>query len=215
MYINQNHKAMKAYDENKLNSYIEEAINEQNHFWWGCVIGLQYGRLYSIRVNEDEEPSYCVDTEERKANTFQPIVRVKYGSPYKGREPKGHVVSWYGEDHNPVNVAYLRIKPEPVIFETGATKHYINSLILYTDNTRSLVELRDEIYESNRNESVLTPIIFESLCDAARYQFLRENGYESVEAKPIDKMRYKKYSSDVMEFCQIYANRFDNWKLEH
>jgi hypothetical protein len=206
----------KIYRDEQLQKLISEAINEQNHFWWGCVIGLQYGKLSVNRVGETEELSYCVNTEEQRQNSFQPIVRVKYGSPYEGREKVGHVVSWYDEvNHNPVNVAYLRRKPEPEIYETGATQHHINSLILYTDNTRELVELRDEIYNNHKYCTKLNPEIFIALCDAARLAFLRENGYDSEEAHPIDKMKYKKNFADVLEFCKIYVNRFHNWKIEH
>jgi hypothetical protein len=206
---------MKTYNEIWLTKLINESINEQNHFWWGCVIGMQYGKLSVKRVSEEEVLSYCVDTEADRANTFMPIVRVMYGSPYKGHKKTGHIVSWYNESHEPVNVSYLRIKPEPVIFETGATQHHINSLILFTDNTGSLIELRDEIYENHSHIAELKPEIFISLCDAARLEFLRENGYESIEAKPIDKMRYKKNYTDVLEFCQIYVDRFENWKADH
>jgi hypothetical protein len=206
---------MKAYNEALLKRLIDEAINEQNHFWWGCVIGMQYGKLSVKRVNSSEEPAYCVDNEEQKARAFQPIVRVKYGSPYKGSSKVGHLVKWYSPDHNPVNVAYLRVIPEPVMYETGTTEHHINSLILYTDNTRSLIEFRDEIFKNNIHEAKLNPAIFEPLCDAARINFLRENGYESVEAKPIDKMRYKKNHKDVKVYCELFANRFEDWKSDH
>lgn len=207
---------MKTYNKELLQKHIDKVINEQNHFWFGCVIGLRYGILCSIRVSENEELSYGVNSEEELQKTFQPIVRVKYGSPYEGQEKKGYLVNWFDEiNHNPVNVGYLKRKPEPEIFETGATKHHINSLILYTDNTRNLVELRDKIYKENINEIKLKPEIFVDLCENARYHFICENGYEPIESKPIDKMRYKKNYSDVLEFCMIFANRFDNWKLEH
>jgi hypothetical protein len=206
---------MKSYDESYLKRLINEAVKEQNHFWWGCVIGMQYGKLSVKRVGQDEELAYCVDTEEAKAKTFMPIVRVKYGSPYKGQSIIGHVVCWYSKDHEPVNVSYLRYKSIPEVYETGATKHHINSLILFTDNTRSLIELRDSIYNSNINETKLNPEVFEPLCDNARYSFIRENGYEPVESKPIDKMRYKKNHADVLEYCQIFANGFENWKIDH
>jgi hypothetical protein len=35
-----------------------------------------------------------------------------------------------------------------VIYETGATSHAVNDLVLFTDDTRELAELRDTIYES-------------------------------------------------------------------
>ena len=208
---------MKSYDEPTLQQLIKYAINEQNHFWFGCVIGMQYGSLHLIRVDEDEEPSYCVDTEEERERTFKPIVRVKYGSPYKDREPKGHIVKWYDEvNHEAVDVSYLRNKPEEVIFETGAKQHHINSLILFCDNTGSLIDLRDSIYKTYGKEVVSKPELFEPLCEAARHMYFREVEYDnspSSEYFKINKMRYKKYHSDVMEFCQLYANRYNDWKL--
>jgi hypothetical protein len=30
----------KIYRDEQLQKLISEAINEQNHFWWGCVIGF-------------------------------------------------------------------------------------------------------------------------------------------------------------------------------
>jgi hypothetical protein len=207
---------MKSYNVEHLNKKINDAINEQNHFWWGCVIGIKYGSLRVMRVDKIEEPSYCVDTEEERNKTFMPIVRVKYGSPYKDREKTGHIVKWYSQDHEPVNVSYLRIKPEPVIYETGAKKHYINSLILFTDNTKSLILLRDEIYMNHINETELKSEIFVDLCNEARLQYLREvSCEENREYKHIKAMQYKKYYNDVLEFCQIYANDFNNWKFDH
>lgn len=207
---------MKSYNEEILNKAISKAINEKNYFWFGCVIGMQYGSLHSIRVDGDEELSYCVDTEEERENTFKPIVLVKYGSPYKDREPKGHIVKWYAENKEPVDVSYLRNKPEEVIYETGAKQHHINSLILFTDNTGGLVDLRDSIYKTYGKEVVSKPELFIPLCEAARHMYLREVEYDnspSSEYFKINKMQYKKYHNDVMEFCQLYANRYNDWKL--
>jgi len=209
---------MKPYNEAELQKEINEAIREQNHFWWGCVIGLQYGKISVKRVEEDEELSYCVNTVEEIANAFQPIVRVKYGSPYEGKgwSKTGRLVKWYDRKHNPVNVAYLKVKPEPVVFETGASSFYLNSLILFTDNTGSLIRLRDEIYENHRHETELKPETFVALCDAARLTYLREaDDKENWEYRYINAMRYKKCYKDVLEFCKIYANDFENWKIDH
>jgi hypothetical protein len=206
---------MKTYNEEILAKGIQKAINEQNHFWWGCIIGLQYGSLSSMRCNEDEEPSYCVDTEEERARTFMPIVKVMYGSPYKSMSKTGHLVKWYSPDHEPLNVSYLRLKPEPEIFETGAKQDFINSLILFCDNTGSLVELRDDIYNDHKHEPELKPTMFVALCDSARAMYIREVEPEGLMYKNIDKMRYKKYYKNVLEFCQIYVDRFADWKSDH
>jgi hypothetical protein len=207
-----------SYDKAQLTKWINEAIREQNHFWWGSVIGMQYGKLSMKRVSEDEELSYCVNTVEDIANSFMPIVLVKLGSPYvgKGWSKTGKIIKWYSKDHEPVNVAYLRIKPEPVVYETGASSFYLNSLILFTDNTGSLIRLRDEIYEDHKDEAELKPEIFVALCDSARLTYLREaDDKENWEYRYINAMRYKKCYKDVLEFCRIYANDFANWKIDH
>ena len=102
---------MKPYNEKQLDNEINKAIHEQNHFWWGCVIGMQYGKLSLQRVDEDEELSYCVDSEEDKAKTFQPIVRIKYGSPYDGDEKIGNIVSWYDENQTFISKCHLKNLP--------------------------------------------------------------------------------------------------------
>lgn len=37
---------------------------------------------------------------------------------------------------------------DKVVYESGATSHAVNDLILFTDNTRELAELRDSIYSA-------------------------------------------------------------------
>lgn len=208
---------MATYNKEVLQKRIDKAINEQNPYWWGCVIGLQYGKISALRVDKDDEPAYCIDSDEERENTFKPIVQVKYGSPYKGDEPKGHIVKWYDEiNHEPVDVSYLRNKPEEVVYETGAKQHHINSLILFTDNTGTLIDLRDSIYKTYGKEVVSKPELFKPLCEAARNMFLREVEYDNSpesEYFKVNKMRYKKYVADVMEFCQIYSNRYNDWKM--
>lgn len=206
---------MKNYNEDTLNKAINKAIKEQNHFWWGCLIGMQYGSLYTVRCEKDEEPSYCVDTEEEKADTFMPIVKVKYGSPYESMSKTGHIERWFREDHEPLNVAYLRLKPEPQIFETGASQDFINSLILFTDNTGMLAELRDNIYEDHKHEAELNPTMFVALCDSARAMYINEVEREGLMYKNIYDLRYKKYYKNVLEFCQVYVDRFEDWKTDH
>jgi len=41
---------MKPYCEEILQKRINKTIHEQNHFWFGCIIGMQFGNLYSIMV---------------------------------------------------------------------------------------------------------------------------------------------------------------------
>lgn len=73
----------------ELQAKIEKAIKEQNHFWWGCEIGIAYGkRVDTIRTNEEERVT---------AKDFKPIVRVKYGSPYANQPKEGKIIKWYDQ----------------------------------------------------------------------------------------------------------------------
>lgn len=51
-----------SYTEDQLNDLISKIINEQNNFWWGCVIGYQYGKLLTCSIDKNDEISYCVKT---------------------------------------------------------------------------------------------------------------------------------------------------------
>ena len=74
----------------EVQSKIDTALREYNHFWWGCVIGIAYGtRVDTIRVNEKEEPT---------ATDFIPIARVKYLSPYDDKV-KSRIVKWYDKTY--------------------------------------------------------------------------------------------------------------------
>lgn len=76
-----------------IKSEINKALREANHFWWGCVIGIAYGRrVDAIRVNEREEPI---------ATDFIPIVRVKYLSPYDNKV-KSRIVKFYKSEYKAV-----------------------------------------------------------------------------------------------------------------
>lgn len=67
-----------------LNTKIYKCLNEVNMFWWGCVLGLQYGKIDTIRVSENEQPN---------DHGFTPIVRIKYSSAYENNP--GKIVLWY------------------------------------------------------------------------------------------------------------------------
>jgi len=71
-----------------VESEIEKALKEKNHFWWGCVIGVAYNsRVDTVRVEKGEE--YATDN-----NNFKPIVKLKYLSPYD-EKIKSRIVKWY------------------------------------------------------------------------------------------------------------------------
>ena len=101
------------------------------------------------------------------------------------------------------------------IFETGATSHAVNDLILFTDNTRELAELRDSIYKEWADGAPFTP----SQKDKSKSRFDRLF-YASAE-------RYRKQFptshnhiitmdlSEMEQYTLLYAYDFDNWKSEH
>lgn len=73
-----------------LTNKIQKALLEKNYFWWGVVIGIQYGEWSTWRVSEKEEPT---------TNTgFKSIVRIKYLSPYDDKV-KSRIVKWYDKSY--------------------------------------------------------------------------------------------------------------------
>jgi hypothetical protein len=102
-----------------------------------------------------------------------------------------------------------------VIFETGATSAAVNELILYTDSTEQLAALRDEFYidelpgyfnPNARKKSLVNALV--TLCHTAITRYTNEMGY--VNSKHIRDLT----SDQISEYCQIYANRFPEWKKE-
>jgi hypothetical protein len=89
---------------------------------------------------------------------------------------------------------------EKTIFETGATSAAVNELILYTDNTRELSATRDNIYTV--------------MIDCPDVSF-RPLWWKAMSAY---KREFRKSifmdMGQINEYCQIYANRFPEWKKE-
>jgi vacuolar-type H+-ATPase subunit B/Vma2 len=96
-------------------------------------------------------------------------------------------------------------------FETGATSHAVNDLILFTDNTRELAELRDEIYTNVAQEGDRNPDYADlsTLYRRARMKYVSEFG--SKNSLHITQMKAK----EIEEFCNLYISDFENWKAEH
>jgi hypothetical protein len=92
-------------------------------------------------------------------------------------------------------------------FETGATSHAVNELILYTDQTKELAELRDALYKSyDKRKSVRH---FDKLYLAARNKYIKEFGNaNSLHLLTIS-------GPQIDEYCQLYVDDFENWKSEH
>lgn len=98
-----------------------------------------------------------------------------------------------------------------IIYETGATSHAVNDLILFTDNTPQLAKLRDGIYKE-WSDKKSHPIAqnFIPLLDAAQLRYYQEfkNKEDHHHIYGMDKDQNK-------EYCSLYAQYFDNWKLDH
>jgi hypothetical protein len=102
------------------------------------------------------------------------------------------------------------MKQNTIIYETGATSHAVNDLILFTDNTKELAELRDEIYilwiEKNYH---MSQYAFNELLSQAIKSYLKVFGANnSVHIQYMGKKERE-------EYCQLYADDFENWKREH
>lgn len=100
------------------------------------------------------------------------------------------------------------------VFESGATTHAVNDLILFTDNTRELAEYRDSIYRlySDRPKAAKTEEFkkaFVALFLKAKEQYIKE--LTVYASKHIIDMS----SDEVQEFCALYASDFDNWKQDN
>lgn len=95
-------------------------------------------------------------------------------------------------------------------WETGATSAAVNELILYTDMTRELAALRDEIYMLwVEKKYVMSGYAFAELLKEAIQSYVKEFGINnSVHIKYMGNKQREEYRT-------IYANDFDNWKKEH
>lgn len=108
-----------------------------------------------------------------------------------------------------------------VIFETGATSHAVNELILYTDQTKELADRRDNIYKAylpgvERTKKLINPT------KSMKYEFINILLYRAMnkyldefpnheDHQHIEKMTVEQQD----EFAQLYAEDFENWKFEH
>jgi hypothetical protein len=110
------------------------------------------------------------------------------------------------------------MKQDKVIFETGATSHAVNDLILFTDNTKRLADRRDEIYKKYTTPSPKLKDWYKSmqkefekvLCPYAIHQYWVEFGEENSKHISTGMGRH-----EHEEFGEIYAKEFYIWKSEH
>ena len=99
-----------------------------------------------------------------------------------------------------------------VKFETGATSHAVNELILYTDNTRSLAEERNRIFKIFADEND-TPKLHDilPLYRKAKEQYINEFRHDKDSYLHIIQMTGK----EIEEYCNLYIADFPTWKEEH
>lgn len=116
---------------------------------------------------------------------------------------------------------------EKVIYETGATSHAVNDLILFTDNTRELAELRDKIYTRVIETAHLFPgSTHPDMCKVKKVNinqsFLKVLLPKSIKLY-IQQFPHKENHIHISEmsepqkteYVNLYVKDFDNWKLEH
>lgn len=132
---------------------------------------------------------------------------------------KKHHVSLYNGDtialSSLAGVKFDTVEPTKELFETGATSHAVNDLILFTDNTRELAELRDDIYKMMWQFDLMGDVKtwnnerFQKLLNKARAAYSNEFGGDN--SLHIINMT----DAEKIEYRQLYMNDFENWKSEH
>jgi hypothetical protein len=113
-------------------------------------------------------------------------------------------------------------------YETGATSHAVNDLILFTDNTRELAEMRDRIYERmceyhNQQENELEIRFFSDwnklrLFATRDYMraFPNHDDHKHILSEDLFTARCGEWTfQQTTEYIKVYLADFNNWKLEH
>lgn len=105
-------------------------------------------------------------------------------------------------------------------YETGATSHAVNDLILFTDNTRELAEYRDKCFAQMANGISITTIMHTLLTTAQeRYkkEFPQFMAHQHI-AYETEKwgVHNGKFNNEMrQEYIKLYLKDFETWKLEH
>src|SRR5258708_1856424 len=95
-------------------------------------------------------------------------------------------------------------------FETGAITHVVNELILYTDTTMRLAEMRDNIYmryNAKRKKYQTFMSALANLFKKVVENYLIEFKEDSYHIKNLG-------NKERLEFITLYANRFESWQKE-
>lgn len=96
-------------------------------------------------------------------------------------------------------------------YESGATTHAVNDLILFTDNTRELAEKCARKYEAIRTGKIKnTEAAFTDLFYDAQWQYKKEfpNSADHAHILGIDK-------AGQTEFCHLYSIEYPIWLKEN
>jgi hypothetical protein len=183
-----------------------------NHFKWLVDFGTVHkpskenGTGFSVLREADRETSLTLDN----AN------KTLAASCSMGRNVKRYTGI---EDY--MSIATNRILGNrafaPImLFETGATSHAVNDLVLFVDNTRELALVRDWVYREaikyphTAGETLSKGFEF-NLLPKAIEQYMNEFAHDKSSYQHIVNMT----ESEKKEFCQLFAIEFKNWKKEH
>lgn len=116
------------------------------------------------------------------------------------------------------------------VFETGATSHAVNDLILFTDNTRKLAGLRDKVYKryiqfqadlieyNNLDNKVKAKIpIKYTLLSGFNVLYNEAAIMYMAEFKDPESHEHIKHMSkeEAAEYKELYVSDFENWKKEN
>lgn len=106
-------------------------------------------------------------------------------------------------------------------YETGATSHAVNDLILFTCNTRILAERIDFIYNKYAIVDPLKRKVRNSIAEMKK-EFIdvllhyAKNRYMAEFPNYEDHKHIKEISKEEQtEFANLYYADFNNWKLDH
>lgn len=103
---------------------------------------------------------------------------------------------------------------QTIIYETGATSHAVNDLILFTDTSAKLARDRDVTY-TDRATNVIDDYnmywqFYYTLFTAACVAYRHETGKPYLVTRS-----HKLREASRREYAQLFANYYPTWKKEH
>lgn len=104
-----------------------------------------------------------------------------------------------------------------VFSDSGATHHNVNNMVLFTNNTRNLAEMRNDIYTFyyERKEPVSRGRIG-ILFDTALAQYKKEFYSSDLEGEDLnDYNAYVTFTDEQkQEFITLMVAKYDSWKFD-